>query len=59
MKRVFCGILIAGLTISAIGCGGGDGPSTTPPPDTGEVAPETPNMEGDDNPPPPIGDPPP
>lgn len=59
MKRLFCGIFVAGLTISAIGCGGGAGPSTTPPEDTGEVAPEAPNMEGNETtPPPPLGAPP-
>jgi|GEM_PF-6698562 hypothetical protein len=58
MKRVFCGILASGLTISAMGCGG-EHASTTTPPDTGEVAPEAPSMQGAENPPPPIGDPPP
>jgi len=58
MKRVFCGLFALGLAFSAIGCGS-KGPSTVPPENTGEVAPEAPTMEGASDAPPPLGAPPP
>jgi predicted small lipoprotein YifL len=58
MKRVYCWLFVLGLTISTIGCGGDSGPATLPP-DTGEVAPEEPDMSGDDLVPPDPGPPPP
>jgi hypothetical protein len=44
MHRVLCWLFAAGLTISALGCGGNE-PATMPE-DTGEVATEVPVVNG-------------
>lgn len=57
MHRVFCWLFAAGLTISAVGCGGNE--PVTMPEDTGQAATEEPEMSGKGLEVPPLGPPPP